>query len=169
MSRLPAQPRTAANTQPTESGDPGTDPATLAELATEVDRLDPTKPIDRRAAHIMLGRVPVQIDRLLAEKFGTDPQFAEKLHTVYPEGLPEADAATWRSRAHGDEQDAAAALAVPDDPHTPQREDEQARTAAARGLGLAARQHGIATAVAGQRPVVVRRTEPLPAGPQRRA
>lgn len=62
----------------------------LVELAGEVDRLDPAKAVDRRAAHIMLGRVPPEVDLLLAEKFGGDPLFAEKLRTLYPDGLPEA-------------------------------------------------------------------------------
>jgi hypothetical protein len=127
-----------------------------------VRRLDPAKPIDRRAAHVMLGRVPTEIDRLLAEKFGHDPQVAEKLQTLYPDGLPDADATAWRNRAHGDELDAAAALAA-------HHNDPNSHAAATRGQGLAAQQRGIATAVAGRQPPIVRRAEPHPtAGAQRR-
>jgi hypothetical protein len=155
----------AAGRRPVE---PDTDSATLAELAAEVERLDPTKPIDRRAAHVMLGRVPPEIDRLLADKFGQDPQFAEKLHTLYPDGLPDADAATWRNRATGTEGAAAAQAATGDDPRTPQREDITGRNAAARELGIAAQQHGIAAATANRQAAPTRQIVTVP-GPTRRA
>lgn len=64
------------------------DPLTRAELMEQVARMDPARAVDRRAAHVMLGRVPPEIDQLLAAKFGHDPAFADKFTTFYPHGLP---------------------------------------------------------------------------------
>ena len=82
----------ARRNQPTDqpAHDTTVDQATLSELTAEVDRLDPAKPIDRRAAYLMLGRVPLDIDRLLAAKFGHDARFAQRLQQIHPDGLPEA-------------------------------------------------------------------------------
>ncbi|CAL9677706.1 hypothetical protein SUDANB95_08033 (plasmid) [Actinosynnema sp. ALI-1.44] len=150
--------------------EPVTDIATLDKLAAEVDRLDPSKPIDRRAAHMMLGHVPADIDRLIAEKFGDDPKIAEKVQDLYPDGLPEAQAAAWRNRATGDELDEAAGLAATDDPNTVRREDVAGAADATREHGLAAAQRGVAATVAGQQdPVVRRTTQVVPGSTPRRA
>jgi len=153
------QTRAAAGSQ--GRGAPGNDQTTLAELTAQVQHLDPAKPIDRRAAHLMLGRVPPEIDRLLAEKFGDDPRVAEKLHTLYPDGLPAASARHNRGDSDGDEPNAAAAPAHHNNPHD--------HTTTARDLSPAAPQRRITTPVAGQQPPTTRQAEPHPsARPQRR-
>lgn len=145
--------------------EPAADPATLQELADRVDRLDPARPIHRREAHIMLGRVPADIDRLIAEKFSDDPKIVEKVQALYPDGLPEANAAAWRNRAQGDEAVAVAEAAVADDPTTPRREDVDAEVASQGERGLATAQRGIANTVAGTQPDVLRRTAQQQPGP----
>jgi hypothetical protein len=144
----------------------GTDAAALTELANEVHRLDPAKPTDRQAAHMMLGQVPLDIDRLLAAKFGQDPTFAHRLHTIYPNGLPQDTAARRRLAQAG--ETAAAAMAVPDDPATPAREDLHGHRTAAGDLAVADRHHALAETAAGQPPTTVRRTEPATPARRRR-
>lgn len=162
------------------AAEPTIDPATQQELLAEVDRLDPAKPVDRRVAHAMLGkpidregRPPSELDRRIIEKFADDPGIAEKVSILYPDGLPEAEAAAWRNRAQGDDAAAATERAQPDDPQTPQREDVAAEADAQGNQGVADQRRGIAHTVAGQQPAVVRRTtgkQPQPAqGPARRS
>jgi hypothetical protein len=141
--------------------EPPLDPADLAELAAEVDRLDPEKPIDRRAALIMIGHVPTEIDRRIAQRFADDPLVVEKITTEYPDGLPEADAAAWRNRAEGED---AAAIAATSTSTTPAAWPNNART----DREVAAQDRGIATTVAGQRPRVITTVQPVPATPGRR-
>lgn len=86
-----AQHRAAQPGGVTADGALPVDSMVLTKLVDEVERLDPSKAIDRRAAHIMLGRVPSQIDQLLAAKFGHDPRFAQRLRTIYPAGIPGAE------------------------------------------------------------------------------
>lgn len=125
---------------------------TLEELAAEVDRLDPDKPIDRRAALTMLGHVPQVIDQRIATKFDGDAAIAQKVQQLYPHGFDaaaaEAEAAAWRNRADADEHAAARARAVPDQPSTPQREDHTGQTVARTEQAEAAAQHGIAHSIA---------------------
>jgi hypothetical protein len=143
------------------------DPVTVQQLAERIGELDPAKPIHRREAHLLLGHVPLEIDRLIAEKFGDDSKIVEKVTVLYPDGLPEADAAAWRNRAQGDEAVAAAEASVPDDPATPRREDVDGDVASQGERGRAAAERGIATTVAG-RPEAHRRTVQQQQGPVRR-
>lgn len=151
-----------------EVAEPANDPTTLQEFADRVDQLDPANTFHRREAHIMLGRTAPDIDRLIAEKFSDDPKVVEKVQALYPDGLPEADAAAWRNRAQGDEAVATAEAAAPDDPATPRREDADAEVASHGERGLAASQRGIANKVAGTQPEVLRRTVQTQPGPTRR-
>ncbi|HEY0637614.1 MAG TPA: hypothetical protein VGD67_08200 [Pseudonocardiaceae bacterium] len=64
------------------------DPAVVAELRAEVERLDPQRPIDRRAARIMLGRVPDEVTELIAQRFAGEPAIEERLGELYPDGVP---------------------------------------------------------------------------------
>lgn len=103
--RFPNLVQQATSTTTPDRNTATAEPATAAELAAHVNQLDPTKPIDRRAAHLMLGRVPIDIDRMLAAKFGHHPDIADKLRTLYPHGLPHprtttaSDTPTGRSNA----------------------------------------------------------------------
>ncbi|MFJ8966686.1 hypothetical protein ACIRG5_45555 [Lentzea sp. NPDC102401] len=142
-----------------------------AEMAEWVDTLDPRKGMDRTLARSTLGRSGVEIDRRLAAKFGMadhetatkkakdDDAFAIRLTELYPDGLPdptaEAEAGAWRGRAEGDEQQAAAHLASPDDRHTPVREDVTGAEQAATDHAVAAVHRGIGATVA-TRPAVPR-------------
>ncbi|MFJ5984440.1 hypothetical protein [Lentzea sp. NPDC092896] len=136
----------------------------LAEMAEWVDTLDPKRGMDKTFARTTLGRSGVEIDRLLAAKFDMvdhetatkkakeDDAFAIRLTELYPDGLPdptaEAEAAAWRGRADGDEQQAAAHLTTPDDRHTPEREDVTGAEQAATDHAVAAVHRGISSAVA---------------------
>jgi hypothetical protein len=135
------------------------DPVDLAELAAQVDRLDAAKPIDRRAALIMIGHVPTVIDRRIAERFADDPLVVERIQTLYPDGLPEAEAASWRNRAEGEDDAAAAASrdTPADQPNNARAEHE-----------VADQDRGIAATVASQRPRVIKTVQPVPAAPRRR-
>jgi len=141
--------RTTAKASATEPGPVPADGVPLAELIAEVDRLDPNKAIDRRAAHIMLGRMPTEVDRRIADRFGTDPQVREKLNELYPDDLPdpEGETAAQHNRAQAHE---AAAQGVPDDPTTSQREDIP--PVATGEPNLAERHRGPAASSAGQPP-----------------
>jgi hypothetical protein len=138
---------------------PPPDTATMAQLAAEVERLDPTKPIDRRAAHIMLGRVPTDIDRLLAKKFADDPHITNKLRNLYPHGLPSPT--TTATPNHGER-------------HTPPADNrpQNAAPPAAppRDRELTANSPDNITIAAGQQPPPARRANHLhqPAAPQQR-
>ncbi len=142
------------------------DPATERALLDEVDRLDISKPGDRRAAHTMLGtpsdregRVPSAVDRRIAERFADDPLIKELLEIQYPNGFPEAEATALRNRGQGDDVEAAADQARPDDPQTPQREDVAGEAEAHGEQGAAAQRRGAAgTVLAGEQSPVVRRT-----------
>jgi hypothetical protein len=136
---------------------PETDPVTLRGFAAEVERLDPNKVGDRIHAQIMVGRVDPQIDRLIVEKFPDDPKIAEKVALLYPDGLPEADAASWRALADADDAVAVADRSTPDDPRTPQREDLDGAVTAQPAAAAATQHRGIAATVAGTQPPVVRR------------
>jgi hypothetical protein len=136
---------------------PETDPVTLRGFAAEVERLDPNKVGDRIHAQIMVGRVDPQIDRLIVEKFPDYPKIAEKVAFLYPDGLPEAEAASWRARADADDAVASVDRSTPDDPRTPQREDLIGAVTAQPADAAATQHRGIAATVAGTQPAVVRR------------
>lgn len=128
------------------------DAAMLARYAEDVDRLDPSKPIDRRAALMMLGHVPPEIDVRIAEKFADDEQVTTAVRKLYPDGLPEA--AAWRSRAEPDEARAAAAMATPDDPATPNLDEHAAAgSAAASERQVASAERAAATAALTAAPI----------------
>ncbi|MEU0529182.1 hypothetical protein [Amycolatopsis tolypomycina] len=150
--------------------EPEVDAATLRELEAEVTRFNPARRGDQMAAHAMLGHVPPEIDRLIAEKFAGDERIVAKVEDLYPDGLPEADAAMWRNRADGDDAAARAEADVADDPQTPAREDLDGVTEAAAERGAAVSERGIARSVAGTRPAHLRRTaQREPAAPVRRS
>lgn len=146
------------------------DPATLQTIAAEVRNYDPTNAFNCRSAHIMLGKVDPQIDRLIAERFPDDVKIVEKLQVLYPDGLPEAEAASWLNRAEGADAAAASESARPDIPSTPPREDLAGQASAQPQHAEAAAQRGIAHSIAGQRPEVLKRTvveQPVPGRPRR--
>lgn len=159
--------------RPAVASMPETDMSTLRGIAADVASWDPDRPVNRRSAYMMLGRTDPAIDRMIAEKFGDDPRIIERLQELYPDGLPEADAASWRNRADADEAVAAADRSEPDDPRTLRREDVDGQVTAQAPASAAAQQRGIANTVAGTQSPVVRRllerTAPTAAGPIRRA
>lgn len=72
------------------------DPDDLQKHLDYVATLDPAKSGDQLAARTMLGHVSPEVDRALADRFGDDPRFADKLVTLYPDGLPDDEAAALR-------------------------------------------------------------------------
>jgi hypothetical protein len=128
------------------------EPAAEAMLAEDVGRLHPA------AAHAMLGHVNPDVDRLLAQRFGDDPRFAEKLRTLYPtDGQLETEAGAYRARADVNLRRAAAHLAEPDVAATSVREDVLGRDAATSDHGAAAAELAAATAARAEakRPITV--------------
>lgn len=131
------------------------DAVTVAGFVAEVDRLDPAKAIDRRAAHIMVGRVHPDVDHRIATVFADDPQIMAKVQSLYPAGLPapapDLDAeAAHRSLAHQHEAAAATADAALDEPNAATA--DRASVVAATERGLADRHHQLAAAAAQTQP-----------------
>lgn len=121
-------------------------------LLREVDRLDPGKTGDRIAAFAMFGNVSPEANLALAHKFGDDERFAQKMVDRYPGGIDEIEAAALRARADANDQRGAAHMTVPDDPGTPQREDQLARAVASGDHHTAAAQRSAATTAAHRQP-----------------
>ncbi|WP_158886226.1 hypothetical protein [Amycolatopsis anabasis] len=130
------------------------DAETLAAHAKDVERLDPAKSIDRRAALTMLGHVPPEIDRMIADKFADDERITERVTELYPDGLPEA--ASWRNRADADDAHAAANMSTPDSPQTPAVDEQAQGQAAATGEQHAANAEKAAAGAASARTATVR-------------
>jgi hypothetical protein len=127
----------------------GLAPDDLQKHLDYVATLDPAKSGDQLAARTMLGHVSPEVDRALAERFGDDPRFADKLVALYPD---DAEAAAWRSRADASAGRAAATRSIPDDPSTPADEHQQAMPAANRAQRTADGEQGIAATVAATAP-----------------
>jgi hypothetical protein len=137
---------------------PVTDPEVLRDYAARIEQFDPAKRFDRLHARFLLGHVDPEIDVLIAGRFPDDLEIAEKLQQLYPDGVPEANAAAWRNRAEGEEAVASTERGISDDPRTIRREDHDGEVMAQPVRGVAAQQRGIAATVAGTQPPVVRRT-----------
>lgn len=136
-----------------DTAETGLDPDDLQKHLDYVATLDPAKSGDQLAARTMLGHVSPGVDRALADRFGDDPRFADKLVTLYPNGQPDdAEAAAWRSRADASAGRAAATRSIPDDPTTPGDEHQQAMPAANRAQRTADTEQGIAATVAATAP-----------------
>ncbi|WP_309114674.1 hypothetical protein [Saccharothrix sp.] len=132
----------------------------------EITRLDPAKPMHRRAALMMFNRTGYpEIDRLIAERFAGDPLIEQAVSEKYPDGFSAAEASAQRVLADGDDVRAAVNSATPDNTGTPRREDIDGAVAASREHGQAATRHGLANGMPGEQPPTVRRVTPVPAAP----
>lgn len=135
---------------------------TLASLAADVERLNPASGNDKHAALMMVRHVPDDINALIAEKFRDDPKISRRLASLYPEGVPLAS--VLRARAEDAEQRAAAHLATPDDPGTPEDERTAASDAASTEQHAADTHTAAAAATDAARPAVLRQTVTPPRG-----